>query len=195
MGLSDEILENNFPDQVYPPVIPLMSAKDKLNVEKSHLCFGFSLLLKIKIFELYAHHALMLYLLFRRESERKVGNPPSYTNKLGETGVIELVNENRNKIEPYSELADNTLMHYNMELRSNEEQEPVLENYEIDDVTETEEQAHNTQNVVDISILHQQYFHSDDEISANIRYLNLKQRQVFDFVHSWAKEIKKVKKW
>ena len=133
----------------------------------------------------------MLYLPFRRESERKVSNPPSYTNKLGEPGVIEIVNENRNKIEPYSELADNALMHYNMELRSNEEQEPVLENYEIDDVTETEELTHNTQNVVDISILHQQYFHRDDEISANIRSLNLKQRQVFDFVHSWTKKIKK----
>ena len=64
-------------------------------------------------------------------------------------------------------------MHYNMELRSNEMQELVLENYEIDDVTETEELTHNTQNVVVISILYEQYFHSDDE---NIRPLNLKQR-------------------
>ena len=82
-------------------------------------------------------------------------------------------------------------MHYNMELRSNEEQEPVLENYETDDVTETEELTHNTQNV--ISILYQQYFHSDDEVSTNTRSLNLKQRQVFDFVHSWAKELVKQK--
>ena len=65
-------------------------------------------------------------------------------------------------------------MHYNMELRSNEEQQPVLENYEIDDVTETEELTHNTQNVVDISILYQQYFHSDNEISANMRSFNFK---------------------
>ena len=48
-----------------------------------------------------------------------------------------------------------------MELRSNEMQELVLENYEIDDVTETEELTHNTQNVVVISILYEQYFHSD----------------------------------
>ena len=65
-------------------------------------------------------------------------------------------------------------MHYNMELRSNEEQVPVLENYEIDDLTETEELTHNTQNVVDISILCQQYFHSDNEISANMRSFNFK---------------------
>ena len=48
-----------------------------------------------------------------------------------------------------------------MELRSNEVQELVLENYEIDDVTETEELTHNTQNVVVISILYEQYSHSD----------------------------------
>ena len=84
-------------------------------------------------------------------------------------------------------------MHYNMELRSNDEQESVLENYEIYDVTKTEELTRNTQNVVDISILYQQYLHSDDEISANIRFLNLKQKQVFDFVHSCTKEIVKQK--
>ena len=30
MELSDEILENNFPDQVYSPAIPLRSSKAKL---------------------------------------------------------------------------------------------------------------------------------------------------------------------
>ena len=63
-----------------------------------------------------------------------------------------------------------------MELTSNEGQELALENYETDDVTKTEELTHNTQNVVDISMLYQQYLHSDDEISANIRFLILKQR-------------------
>ena len=82
-------------------------------------------------------------------------------------------------------------MHYNMELRSNDEQESVLENYEIYDVTKTEELTRNTQNVVDISILYQQYLHSDDEISAFIRFLNLKQKQVFDFAHFCTKEIVK----
>ena len=98
----------------------------------------------------------------------------SVANRLGEPSVIETVNQNRNKIKPYSELVDNALMHCNIAVRSNEEQEPVLENYEIDDVTKTEELTDNTQNVVDVSILYQQYFHSDDEISANIWSLNLK---------------------
>ena len=82
-------------------------------------------------------------------------------------------------------------MNYNTEFRSNEDKEAVLENYEIDDVTETEELTHNAQNVADISILHQQYFHSDDKISANIRSFTSKQREDFHFVHSRAKDIVK----
>ena len=49
----------------------------------------------------------MLYLPFRRESKLKVSNPSSHTNKLGEPDVVEIVNQNRNNTEPYSELVDN----------------------------------------------------------------------------------------
>ena len=66
---SDEILENNFPDQVYLPVIPLMSSKNKLKCRKVPSVLRFFILNKNKNFELYAHHVLMLYLPFRRESE------------------------------------------------------------------------------------------------------------------------------
>ena len=58
--LSDEILENNFPDQVYPPVIPLMSSKDKLKCRKVPSVFRFVTPKKKSNFELYAHHVLML---------------------------------------------------------------------------------------------------------------------------------------
>ena len=119
-----------------------------------------------------------------------MGNTPACTNKLAEPGVMEIVNHNTNKIEPCSELVDNALMHYNMELRSHAEQEPVLENYEINDVIENKELTRNTQNIVDISIFHQEYLDSDDKISAKVRSIT-KQKQVFDFVYSWDKEIKK----
>ena len=138
MELSDEILENNFLDQVYLPAMPLMLSKGKLKYRKISSVLRFFTPNKNKNIELYDHHVLLLYFPFRSESEFKVGHPPSYTNKLGEPGVTEILNQNRNKIEPYSELVDNALMDSNMELRGNEEQEPVLENYEIDDVTETE---------------------------------------------------------
>ena len=77
-----------------------------------------------------------------------------------------------------------------MELRSHAEQEPVLENYEINDVIENKELTRNTQNIVDISIFHQEYLDSDDKISAKVRSIT-KQKQVFDFVYSWDKEIQK----
>ena len=53
----------------------------------------------------------MFYLLFCRESELKLGSTPSYTNKLAGEGVIEIVNQNRSKTEPYSELVDDASVH------------------------------------------------------------------------------------
>ena len=47
-----------------------------------------------------------------------------------------------------------------------------------------------TQNNItnDLSIPQPYFLVSDDEINANIQSLNVQQRQVFDFVYSWAKE-------
>ena len=87
-------------------------------------------------------------------------NPPSYINKLAETSAKEKLNQNKNKIEPNSDLVDNALMCYNMKFRSNEDQEPVLENYEIDNVNETKELTDNTQDSLDMSISHIQLWWS-----------------------------------
>ena len=90
--LSDEILKTDFLDQVYPRVRLLMSSKDKLKCRKVLSMLQFFFPNKNESFELYAQHVFMLYLPFRRELEIKVGNPSSYTNKLGEPGVIEIAN-------------------------------------------------------------------------------------------------------
>ena len=65
-------------------------------------------------------------------------------------------------------------MHYNMELRSNEHQDSILENRKTDYVLKPNEPSHNTQGALDILISHQEYLHIDDGISANIRSLQLK---------------------
>ena len=47
----------------------------------------------------------MIY-LFRDECELKVGQPPSYSSKLNEPGVLDMVNYNKSLIELYSDLVD-----------------------------------------------------------------------------------------
>ena len=79
--LSDDLLENNFLNKIYPPIIPLMTCKYNLECRKVPFVSLLFTPNKDKDYELYAHHLLMLYYLFQKESDLKTGSAPSYTNK------------------------------------------------------------------------------------------------------------------
>ena len=51
----------------------------------------------------YLHTICFLFFPFRDENELKLGDPPSYANKLSQPGAIDIVNENKASIEPYAE--------------------------------------------------------------------------------------------
>ena len=67
--------------------------------------------------EEYAHH--MLVLPFRNENDRNSGNPPTYSNKLRESIVISLVNQNRARVKPFATVVDNAFERYTSELETN----------------------------------------------------------------------------
>ena len=48
----------------------------------------------------------MLYYPFWKESDLKSGSPSIYTNKLAEVDVLQIVNEYRQKVEPYADLVN-----------------------------------------------------------------------------------------
>ena len=85
--LSDDLLENNFSNEIYPSVIPLMTCNDKLKCRKVPSVLRLFTPNKDKDYELYVHHLLMLYYPFRKESDLTSGSPPSCTNKLAEVDV------------------------------------------------------------------------------------------------------------
>ena len=72
-----------------------MNCNDKLKCRKVPSVLRLFTPNKDKNYEIYAHHLLMLYYPFRKGSDLKSGSPPSYTNKLAEVDVLEIVNENR----------------------------------------------------------------------------------------------------
>ena len=49
---------------------------------------------------------------FRDEFKLKLGQPPSYSSKLNEPGVLNMVNYNKSLVEPYSDLIDATFLNY-----------------------------------------------------------------------------------
>ena len=49
--------------------------------------------------EEYAHHLLFMHFTFRKENELKLNN--SYAEKLISSNILEIINLNRIKVEPY----------------------------------------------------------------------------------------------
>ena len=120
--LSDNLLENNFSNEISPSVIQLMTCNDKLKCRKVPSVLRLFTPNKDKDYELYVHYLLMLYYPFRKESDLKNESPPSYTNKLAEVDVSQIVNENRQKVEPYADLVDKALIQHNIEVLHRENQ-------------------------------------------------------------------------
>ena len=101
--LNDELMEGNDNPSPFPPVIPLMSSKEKLKCRKIRHGLRYHTPNRHIQPEEYAHHLLMSYYPFRSESEL-LDN--TYLEKLAQPGVVDIVNENKLKIEPYDDLVN-----------------------------------------------------------------------------------------
>ena len=118
--LKDELLEVNAPI-IYPPVIPLISSKEKLKCRKVP-----PVLHQIKTeCESYVHHLLHLFYPFRNETELEFIMPPIYTNKLAEPDITDISNRNRSMV------VDKASLHYKKSVFSNSEHFRQGENEEI----------------------------------------------------------------
>ena len=166
--ISDDQLENNFSNEIYPPVIPLMNCNGKLICRKVSSVLHLFTPNEDKDYELYEHHLLVLCYPFRKESDLKSGTPLSYTNKLAEVDVLQIVNENRQKVEPHADLLDEALNQNDIEVLHRENQSIAGENGLTDtgDTEETTEASENT--IPDITFTNQSIYQDDAEISTNM---------------------------
>ena len=57
-----------------------------------------------------------LFYPFRDECELKLGQLPSYSSKLNEPGVLDMVNYNKSLVEPYSNLTDAAFLNYRSDI-------------------------------------------------------------------------------
>ena len=118
--LVDELMEDiHNIDHIYPKVIPLMSSKEKVKCRKILFVLQFYIPNQQTQRGEYAHHMLLMYYPFRKENDLKSGNPPTYSNKLGESNMISLVNQNRDRVEPFATIIDNAFERYTSELQTN----------------------------------------------------------------------------
>ena len=87
-----------------------MSSKEKLKCRKTKVVLRYHVPNRNKYPEKYAHHILFMFYPFRAEDDLYLNN--SYINKLYEPGVIDIINTNKQKLEPYTELLEIALQNF-----------------------------------------------------------------------------------
>ena len=105
---------------------------------------------------------------------------------------MDIINENQQKSEPYAVMVDKAYENLNSKFVDNQDAHGQIENDETGEPIYSEDTEPTEQN----SEVHESTLASgdfipkiatDDEVAANVRSLNKKQRMVFDVLHQWAR--------
>ena len=115
---------------------------------------------------------LFMYYPFRDEKELLSGNPPTYASKLSEPGVIDLVNQNYSLVEPFATIVDNAFLRLSSDIDNimrpyGQQENDKVNDYLTEDIEDSESEA----------------FETTEE-----RTLNMKKREVFNFIHKWSRD-------
>ena len=135
---------------------------------------------------------------FRDEYELKVRQPPSYTSTLSKPGIL-VIRNNKCLVKPYNDLVNDAFLNYKVHIspsrdpfsqKENEDVENELRNIELNEQVEISYKGYNNQKNENYSeIVSSQLLAtllSDSEINDKVRYLDLKQIQIFGFIYHWA---------
>ena len=196
--LEELLLEINHNACNYPSTIPLMNSKEKLKCRQVKAVLRYYVPNRYKYPEKYAHHLLFLFYPFRNEENLKSDNSGTFSEKLQEPGIIDIVNRNKQIFEPYGDLVDSALLNlrtsHHRDAFSQQENDEVEEQL-ITTANDLESENPNNDAVIlgDIHAVptNTPVVISDDELNAKIRSLNQKQRECFDIVYNWAKNFVK----
>ena len=112
--------------------VPLMSLKkEKIKCHKVKAVLRYHVPNRHKKPEQYAHHLLFLFFPFRNESESCCTPSGTYMEKLNEPQVLTVVNENKQKFEPFADLVDLALSNFHADLSHNQDSYAQQENDEV----------------------------------------------------------------
>ena len=116
--LPDEVIEENHSvnnNNSYPKRITL-STGEKVVHGKVEFVLMYHVPNKHKDPEAYAHHLLFMFYPFCSEEQLKAGEPLPHSAKLLEAGVINVINENKSLVEPFSDMVDEAFVHFRSDL-------------------------------------------------------------------------------
>ena len=136
--------------------------------------------------EKHAHHLLFTFYPFRNETNLKLDG--NYFAILQQSGVLDMINLNRQKSNPYRQFVNNALLNSQINVRStydfNHENEEIEQTFlnGMDSLCESEPSL--SKNTV-MSTGEMPLVVTDEELHEHIHLLSKKQQKVFDTVYSW----------
>ncbi|XP_057310266.1 uncharacterized protein LOC130648243 [Hydractinia symbiolongicarpus] len=205
--LVDEIMEANHSSSMLPKTVLLMSSvKETLTCRKVKAVLRMHCPKIEKHPEGFAHHHLFMYYPFRSECELRGKECGTYMEKLHEPGVLEIINRNKQVIQPYGELVETALNNLRSDLLQNPDAFAQHENDEVEQMLAATEILSNVQDNVDddddinsvqinenrnMSLSASSAFMNDNELNSLIRSLNNIQRLIFNVINKWARNLVK----
>ena len=121
----------------------------------------------------------------------------TYQGKLAEPGVMDTINENQQKFEPYAAIVDRAYENLDSEFVDNQDAHGQIENDETGEPIYSEDAEPTEQNSqVHESNLASGYFMpkivTRDKIATSISSLDKKPRILFDMQYQWARSYTKI---
>ena len=137
--LLDSLMEVNHENLNYPKVIKLMNSNERMQCRKVRRVLRYHAPDKYRFPKKYAHHLLFLFFLFRSEKELLGGHLSTYQRKLAAPGVLDIIDNNRQKFEPYTAMVDKAYENLNSEFVYNQDAHGQTENDETGQTTYSED--------------------------------------------------------
>ena len=176
-----------------PKSFPLMSSKESLKLRKEKCILRYHIPNQTTQPEEYAHHMLFMFFPFRNESDLKATVSRTYSQKLLEPTVTEVVNKNRKACEPFADAVDEAFIDFianprGMDPQAEQENEDVRDEIIANATISDETDNNNDETFRGTQVTPLTPLISDEALGEKIRSLNKLQREVFDFVNKWARD-------
>ena len=176
-----------------PKSFPLMSSKESLKLRKDKCILRYHIPNQTAQPDEYAHHMLFVFFPFRNESDLKTTVSRTYSEKLLEPTVTEIVNKNRKVCEPFADAVDEAFIDFivnphGMDPRAEQENEDVRDEIIANATISDETNNNNDETFCGTQVTPLTPLISNEALGEKIRSLNKLQREIFDFVNKWARD-------
>ena len=144
-------------------------------------------------------HILFMYYPFRDENELLSGNLATYESNFSELTVINLVNQNHSLVEPFASIVDNTFLRLSSDIDNimdpyGQQENDEVNDYLTEEIDESESEPFETMEAHSADAGNNNLMSNKlpaspgNIINENIRSLNMKQGEVFNFIHKWSRD-------